>query len=294
MRKKILLTGSGKHFGLEGAEIVSGSFGGGEISLTIKESDNDLTGKEIFLVGSTNAPAENMLEMVFTINTVRRMGVSDISAIIPYFAYSRADKEKFPGESVSAEAVAKMLESVGGPGLRIFSIDIHSERIKSFFNVPFQNIDSSRLFTKKFLGMRDLTVVAPDHGAKMRAEDFGKKINARELATIDKVRLKNGKVVVKGITGKVGKRVLMVDDIIDSAGTIIVGAEFLRKLKVEEIYVVATHTVWNSGGYLRLANSGLIKKVYTTDSIKPPADTPKLFEIVSVKPLIDKIINSSL
>lgn len=291
MRKKILLTGSAKHFGINGAGIECNSFGGGEISLTIKEPKNDLEGTEVFLIGSTNAPAENILEMLFAINALRRMGVSGISAVIPYFAYSRADKEKFPGESVSAEAVAKMLEAVGGSVLKVFSVDIHSERLRSFFNISFENIDASELFMGKFLGMPDLTVVGPDHGAKERAENFAKEINASGFATIDKERLEDGTVIVKGITGKVGKRVLMVDDIIDSAGTIIVGADFLKASGVDEIYVAATHTVWNSGGYLRLANSGLIKKVYTTNTIKPPSDVPGSFEVISVKPLLDKIIN---
>lgn len=287
MPKIILTTESAKHFGLPSAEMKTGRFPGGEVSLAIKEN---LSGAEVFIIGSTNAPAENLLEMFFAIDTVVRLGAAKVTAVIPYFAYLRADREKFPGDSVSAAAIVKMLEGAGGANLSVVSINIHSTRAKEFFKVPLTDIDATTLFEEKFTGLKDITIVAPDEGAEIKAREFARKIGVNNVAVLKKVRAEDGDVEITGITGAVGKKVLIIDDIIDSGATLLKASEFLKEKGVEEIYIAAVHMVWQGEGYQKLAENGLIKKIYTTDTIAPPSGVPEKIEIIGIAPILQKIL----
>lgn len=288
MPKIILTTESAKHFGLPSAQMNIGRFPGGEVSLAIKENLKDA---EVSVVGSTNAPAENLLEMVFAIDTAARLGAAKITAIIPYFAYLRADREKFPGDSVSAEAVAKMFEGVGGANFNIVSINIHSSRAKEFFKVPLTDIDATTLFEEKFTGLKDITIVAPDEGATPKARDFARRIGINSVAVLNKERAEDGSIEITGIMGAVGKKVLIIDDIIDSGATLLKACEFLKEKGVEEIYIAAVHMVWQGGGYQKLAKNDLIKKIYTTDTIAPPVSVPEKIEIIGIAPILQKILS---
>ncbi len=284
---KILTLSSAKHFGLTSGDIRIGSFSGGEVSLSIKE---DVKGQDVFIVGSINAPAENLIELLFTIDTVNRLGAENVTVVIPYFGYSRAIKEKYPGESVSAETTAKLIDAVGGGNLKVISLDVHSNEISRFFK-SFENISTLDIFAERSTSFGDFTVVAPDKGAAERAKELAKKINCEKVAVVQKERAEDGSVTVKGIEGNVTDRVLMIDDIIDSGGTILKGAEFLKSRGASEIHIAVTHMVWQGGGYKILADSGLVTKIYTTDTINPPAFVPEKIEILSVAPLLQKIIN---
>lgn len=288
MQKVILTTESAKHFSLSSARMNIGRFPGGEVSLAIKEG---LSGAEVFVVGSINAPAENLLEMVFAIDTAARLGAKKVTAVIPYFAYLRADREKFPGDSVSAGTIIKMLEAVGGPNFNIVSLNIHSPRAKEFFKVPFSDVDAEVLFEEKFIGLKDITIVGPDEGAGSRARDFARKIGINNIAILDKERAEDGSVKISGILGAVGKKVLIIDDIIDSGATLLKASEFLKEKGVNEIYIAAVHTVWRGEGFQKLAESDLVKKIYTTDTIAPPDNVPEKIEIISIAPILQKIFS---
>lgn len=287
MRKTILTTNSAKHFGIPAGEMQIGRFPGGEVSLSIKE---DLRDSDVFLIGSTNAPAENLVELLLAVDTINRLQANSINVVIPYFGYSRADREKFLGDAVSANVMTKIFDAISKEKLKIYSLDIHSSRIKIFFKSQFLNIDTSELFVDKFLGLKNLTVVAPDKGAEERAKTLAGKINSGS-AVINKERTQTGGVVIKDIEGKVAEKALIFDDIIDSGGTILKAAELLKKLGVNEIYVAATHMVWRGGGYKLLSESQNINKVFTTDTIAPPAWVPEKIEIISVTPVLKKIFN---
>lgn len=288
MQKIILTTESAKHFDLESGKMEIGRFPGGEVSLRVHEN---VARADVFVVGSTNAPAENLVELLLAIDTVNRLKAKSIAAVIPYFAYARADREKFPGDAVSADAVTKMLESVGGENFSVASLDFHSPKAESFFKSQFRSIDTSELFIGKIKDLGNLTLVAPDKGAEAKMLELAKKMGIEQVAVLQKERFEDGTVAINGVTGSIGPKVLMLDDIIDSGGTIIKSAEFLGSHGASEIYVAATHTVWQGGGYKKLAESDLFKKIYTTDTIAPPGDLPEKIEVLSVAPILEKIIN---
>ncbi len=283
MQKTILATNSARHLGLETGGIKIGRFPGGEVSLAIEGS---LAGREVFIIGSTNAPSENLVEILLAIDTAGRLGASKITLIVPYFGYSRADREKFPGESVSAETVIKVLESVGGKDFKIKSVDIHSERVKNFFRVPFENIEVTNLLAEKFSGQVNLTVVAPDKGAILRAGEFAERLATDRIAVLQKERAKDGSVKIKGITGEIGERIVIVDDIVDTGGTILKSIEFLKTKKVEEIHLAVTHMVYAGGGWKTLAAHPLVKKIVTTNTIKSVDNLPDKFEVVDISKVI--------
>ena len=284
--QKIFTLNSARHLGLPSGKIQIGRFPGGEISLSIKE---DLNNSDVFLIGSTNAPAENLVELILAIDTVYRLHAKSINVIIPYFGYSRADREKFAGDAVSAEAIAKAIESVGKGKLKTYSLDIHSKKVGGFFKSPFKNIPTTDLFVGKFLEIGKLTVVAPDKGAAERAIVLADKIGMN-CAIMTKERTEKGEVVMKGIKGKVTQNVLIFDDIVDSGETILKATEFLKKYGVREIYVAATHMVWHGEGYKLLSDSPKITKIFTTNTIEPPVHIPKRVEIISINPLLKSII----
>lgn len=284
--QKIFLLNSAKHFGLPSGKIDLGRFPGGEVSLSIKD---DINGFDVFLVGSTNAPAENLVELILAIDTAYRLQAKSINVIIPYFGYSRADKEKFIGDAVSAEIVVRIIESVGREKLKVYSFDIHSDKVENFFKVPFESIDASEIFVNKFLNLGVLTVVAPDNGAARRSKTLADRIKM-SCAIITKERAEKGEVVIKGIEGKVTKRVLIFDDIVDSGGTILKTIAFLKKMGVFEVYVAATHMVWEGGGYKKLSKLDVVRKIFTTDTIKASVKVPTKIEIVSILPLLKDII----
>ncbi|HJY98219.1 MAG TPA: ribose-phosphate diphosphokinase [Patescibacteria group bacterium] len=287
MQKIVITTSSAKHFGLNSANAVFGRFSGGEVSLRIED---EVGGKELFIVGSTNAPAENIIELFFAIDTLNRLGAEKINIIIPYFAYSRADKEKFPGDSVSAETIAKIINTLGKNDSKVFSFDMHSPRDFEFFKIPFENVNTTSIFSDKFSNPSDFVVIAPDRGATARAQDLAKAIGSKNVSVLAKERQKDGSVVIKGIEGEVGKRVVVIDDIIDSGETILKGCEFLKERGASEIYVCSTHMVWKGGGYKKLADSDLIEKIFTTDTISPPENLPAKIEVTSILPMLEKII----
>ncbi len=288
MQKIILATNSSKHFGLENGRVEIGRFPDGEVSVVLRE---DVSGKEVFVIGSTEPPAENLMELLFIIHKVCNNGADKVTAIIPYFGYSRGDREAKKGEVVSAGAVSRAITAVGGKKLEVASIDLHSHEISGFFDIPFKEISLIANLASRFLEDEGLTIVAPDSGALARAEKFARVLGVKEVVSIQKERLSPDRVEIKEITGDVGKNVVIVDDMVQTGGTILEVAQKLKEKGAQKISVAATHMVYAAGGWKRLAESDLITKIVTTNTIAPPANLPNKFELIDIAPVLKETIH---
>ncbi len=274
--------------GLENGNVEIGRFPDGEVSVVLKE---DIEGKEVTVIGSTEPPAENLIELLFIVHKVAGGGAAKISAILPYFGYSRGDREARKGEVVTAEVAARILAAVGGKNLEIVTIDPHSPKISGFFEIPFNEISVVENLARSFSGQKDLTVVAPDLGALVRAEKFAKACGVERIVSIVKERLAPDRVQIKEVIGKVGTRAVIVDDMVQTGGTILEVAGRLKEAGARSISVAATHMIYSAGGWEKLANSELIDRVVATNTIAPPANLPGKFELIDIAPVLKQAIN---
>ncbi len=254
-----------------------------EISLRLRES---VKGKSALVIGSTFPPAENLLELLILINTLKINGAKKITAIIPYFGYSRSDYQYKPGTPINARLMAKLIEAAGAG--KVITIDLHSKRIKNFFNIPLTNLSTTKLLAAPFRKMRrgNLSVASPDRGGIGRAKDFAKELGIKSLIKIEKYRPKPEIAKVIKISGTVKNRsVIMVDDMIQSGNTILESAKNLKKAGAKKIYVCATHLAAPSQAINKLNKYKHIEKIAVTDSISHKK-LPKKFAAIEIDDLI--------
>jgi len=250
-------------------------FSDGEVSVNIKES---VRGHDTYIVQSTCPPAnENLMEMLVVIDALKRASAAEITAVVPYYGYARQDRKAAPREAITAKLVADLLEAAGAT--RMISLDLHVSQIQGFFNVPFDHLYATPIFLedikKQFFHKDkadDLVVVSPDAGGVERARAYAKRLQC-SLAIIDKRRPKPNITEVMNIVGDVaGKKALMIDDMIDTAGTLTKAADALLKHGASGVWAYATHPVFSGEAIERISSSSL-KEVIVTDSIplKPEA-----------------------
>ena len=287
MQKIIFSTNSSEHLSLDNGEIDINRFPDGEVRVVLSE---DVAGREIVVIGSTEPPAENFLELSFTLHRIVADGARKITVIIPYFGYSRGDREAKAGEAVTAEAVSKMLVAVGGKNLEIIIIDPHSPKISGFFDIPFKEISLTKDLASRFPERKDLTVVAPDSGALARAGRFAKACGIDGVVNVVKERLAPDRVKIKEIRGEVGTSAVIVDDMVQTGETILKVAKELKEAGAQNISVAATHMVYCAGGWKRLADSELIDRVVTTNTIKPLDDLPTKFELINIASVLKEVV----
>ena len=240
-------------------------FADGEIYIEINEN---IRGNSVFVIQSTSNPAnDNLMELLLIIDALKRSSAKNITAVIPYFGYARQDRKVVPRTSISAKVVANLLTNAGAS--RILTVDLHAGQIQGFFDMPVDNLFTTPLFAryiKKKLKKKNLICVSPDVGGVQRTRGLATKIDA-DLAIIDKRRPAPGKSRVMNIIGDVkGKTCIIVDDIIDSGGTIVNAVAALKKSGAEDVYVFTTHGVL-SGDAVKKIQSSKIKKLVITDSI---------------------------
>ncbi len=240
-------------------------FADGEIYIEINEN---IRGNSVFVIQSTSNPAnDNLMELLLIIDALKRSSAKNITAVIPYFGYARQDRKVVPRTSISAKVVANLLTNAGAS--RILTVDLHAGQIQGFFDMPVDNLFTTPLFAryiKKKLKKKNLICVSPDVGGVQRTRGLATKI-AADLAIIDKRRPAPGKSRVMNIIGDVkGKTCIIVDDIIDSGGTIVNAVAALKKSGAEDVYVFTTHGVL-SGDAVKKIQSSKIKKLVITDSI---------------------------
>ena len=266
------------------------SFADGEVYVEINEN---IRGNSVFVIQSTSTPAnDNLMELLLCIDALRRSSAKNITAVIPYFGYARQDRKVVPRTSISAKLVSNLITNAGAS--RIVTVDLHSGQIQGFFDIPVDNLFTTPLFAryiKKNLKNKNLICVSPDVGGVQRTRGLATKINV-DLAIIDKRRLQPGKSQVMRIVGNVqNKECIIVDDIIDSGGTIVNAADALIKEGAKNVYVFVTHAVL-SGEAINKIKKSKINKLIITDSIdnaKKIKNVSKI-QVLSIAPLMAEAI----
>ncbi|MCD5484829.1 ribose-phosphate diphosphokinase [Lactobacillus delbrueckii] len=260
-------------------------FSDGEIQVDI---DDSVRGKDVFLIQSTSAPVnDNLMELLIMIDAVRRASAASVNIVLPYYGYARQDRKTRAREPITAKLVADMIQAAGAD--RVLSLDLHAPQIQGFFDIPVDNLMGAPLLADYFLSNHleeDAVVVSPDHGGVTRARKLAEFLGT-SIAIVDKRRPKANVSEVMNIIGDVkGKRAILIDDMIDTAGTITLAAQALKDAGATEVYACATHAVLSGPAVDRLNNS-VIKSLVLTDSIQQPAEKnlDKMI-LVSVGPLM--------
>lgn len=263
-------------------------FADGEILIEIGES---VRGKHVYVIQSTSAPVtENLMELLICVDALKRSSAAEITAVIPYFGYARQDRKAKARQPITAKLVADLLQTTGVD--RVVTVDLHAAQIQGFFDIPVDDMTALPLLSNYFkkLNIEDLAVVSPDHGGANRARKLANALDV-PLAIIDKRRPKPNVAEVTGIIGEVeGKNCIMIDDMIDTGGTITAGAQALMEKGAKSVYIACTHAVFSGAACEKLQNS-VAKEVVVTDTIELP-DAKKFDKLktVSIADLIASTI----
>ncbi|SJZ74337.1 ribose-phosphate diphosphokinase [Selenihalanaerobacter shriftii] len=264
-------------------------FSDGEIGVSIVES---VRGSDVFVVQPTSAPVnENIMELLVMVDALKRASARSITAVVPYFGYARQDRKAKPRDPISAKLISNLLASAGAD--RLVAIDLHAAQIQGFFDIPVDHLLGAPILAEYFLS-KDLDeniVVSPDVGAVKRTRDFAERLNT-SIAIIDKRRPKPNVSEVMNIIGDVNdKNVILLDDMIDTAGTITQAAKALKERGAREVYACCTHPVFSGPAIERLEESN-IKEVVVTNTIPLP-DEKKLdkVNVLSIAPLLGEAID---
>ena len=262
-------------------------FSDGEVFVKI---DDNIRGADLFIIQSTNPPAENIMELLMLIEASRRASAMRITAVIPYYGYARADRKDQPRVSITAKLVANLITTAGAD--RVITMDLHASQIQGFFDLPHDHLYSSVIFNKHIAAMKlgNLTVVSPDVGSIKLARATARKLDA-ELAIVDKRRPKANVSEVMNLIGEVeGRNILIRDDMVDTGGSICSAAEFLKKHGALDIYSACTHGVL-SGQAIEKIDKSPIKKMIIADSIdQTQRNLPPKFEVLTCSELIGEAI----
>ncbi len=265
-------------------------FSDGEIYIEINEN---IRGNSIFVIQSISSPAnDNLMELLLCIDALKRSSAKNITAVIPYFGYARQDRKVVPRTSISAKLVSNLITKAGAD--RVVTIDLHAGQIQGFFDIPVDNLFATPIFARhvrKKIKNKNLICVAPDVGGTERARALGKFLHAG-LAIIDKRRPAPGKSEVMNVIGNVkGKTCIIVDDIIDSGGTIVNAANALLERGAKEVHVYVTHGVLSGKAVQKIKNSK-IKRLVITDTIdnSERVKLAKNIEILTISQLVGEAI----
>ncbi len=232
------------------------------------EIHENVRGEDVFIIQSTSSPAnDNLMELLVCIDALRRASARRITAVLPYFGYARQDRKSGSRTPISAKLVANLIATAGAN--RVLTMDLHAGQIQGFFDIPTDNLFAGPVFTREIAeqyGEEKLVMVSPDVGGVVRTRALAKRLNA-DLAIIDKRREKAGVSEVMNIIGDVeGRNCILVDDIVDSAGTLCNAAEALKKAGAERVFAYVTHGVL-SGGAVARATASALEHLSVTDSI---------------------------
>ena len=295
---KILTGNSNKHLSQKISKFLKNrlvnsnirKFADGEIYIEINEN---IRGNSIFLIQSVSSPAnDNLMELLLSIDALKRSSAKNITAVIPYFGYARQDRKVVPRTSISAKLVSNLIAKAGAD--RVVTVDLHSGQIQGFFDIPVDNLFATPIFArhiKKKLKKNNIICVAPDVGGTARARALGKLLNV-DLAIVDKRRPAPGKSEVMNVIGNVkNKTCILVDDIIDSGGTIVNAASELKKRGAKDVHVYVTHGVL-SGNAIEKIKKSSIKNLVVTDTIDNSTKVKKAknIEVLTISNLVGEAI----
>ncbi len=260
-------------------------FSDGEMSPFLTES---VRGHEVFIIQSTFPPSDNLMELLLMVDAAIRASASSVNVVIPYFGYARQDRKDKPRVSIAAKLIANLISAAGAS--RIMACDLHADQIQGFFDIPVDHLDGAYIFVPylKSLGLKDIMFASPDVGGIKRARSFAKFFDA-ELAVCDKHRKEANKVDFMRLIGEVeGKDVVLVDDLVDTAGTICKAASLLKEKGAKSVRAVCTHAVLSGKAYENIEASEL-EELVVSDTIPLKTQSSKI-KVLSVSSLFAKAI----
>lgn len=266
-------------------DLVISRFSDGEIQPYFNES---VRGCDIFLIQSTCQPNDNLIELLMMIDAARRASAHYITAVIPYFGLARQDRKDKPRVSIGSKLVANLLTAAGAD--RVMTMDLHASQIQGFFDIPVDHLDASVIFVPyiKSLDLQNLTIASPDMGGSYRARTFAKFFNA-EVVICDKRRKRANEIESMSIIGDVtGQDIVLMDDIVDTAGTLSKAATLIMENGARSVRAVCTHAVLSGNAYETVENSAL-EELIVTDSIPLKIESSKI-KVLSTATLFAKAI----
>ncbi len=264
------------------------NFSDGEI--WVKYADN-IRGDDVFIIQSTQPPADNLLELLIMIDAARRASANRVTAVIPYFGYARQDRKDQPRVSVTAKLVANLITEAGAD--RVITMDLHAPQIQGFFDIPLDHLYSSAILADYFRKKKipNLAVASPDVGGIKMARSYAKRLGA-ELILIDKRRPKPNEAEVLNIIGNAeGKNILIVDDLIDTAGTFVSAAQALRESGAKNIYGACTHPILSGKAFERI-NRSVVDSIVVTDTLPLREQSTKIHVRSTAKLFAEALIRT--
>ncbi|WP_293728189.1 ribose-phosphate pyrophosphokinase [uncultured Phascolarctobacterium sp.] len=277
------------YLGTTVGDSVVNRFNNGEIQVMINES---VRGKDIFIVQPTCGPIvnDNVMELLIMADAFKRASANHITAVIPYYGYARQDRKARGREPITAKLMADLLETAGIT--RVVTIDLHAAQIQGFFNIPFDHMPGGPLLAEyiKSKNLDNMVVISPDLGGVSRARGFAEILNA-PMAIIDKRRPEPGVAEVMNLIGDVkGKNCILVDDMVDTAGSLTEGARALKKFGANEIYACCTHPILTDPALSRIAQSDINELVVTNTIPLPPSKKHPKIKVLSIAPILAETI----
>lgn len=262
-------------------------FSDGEFQPAFEES---IRGRRVFIVGSTMSPADNLMQMLLMLDAAKRASARHITAVIPYFGWARQDRKDKPRVAIGAKMVANLLQSAGAT--RIITMDLHADQIQGFFEKPVDHLYASAIFVPyvQSLHLSDLVIASPDMGGSKRAYSYSKHLDS-DVVICYKQRKKANEISKMELIGNVeGKNVILVDDMIDTAGTITKAADLMMERGAKSVRAMATHALFSGNAEQKIINSSL-SEIVVTDTIPLKFANNKI-KVVSCAPLFAQVMHN--
>lgn len=261
-------------------------FSDGEFQPAFKQS---VRGTRVFLIGSTHQPSDNLMELLMMCDAAKRASADKVTAVIPYFGYARQDRKDAPRVPIGAKLVAKMLTAAGAT--RVMTMDLHADQIQGFFEIPVDHLYASTIFIDyiKNLGLENITIASPDMGGAKRANSYARFLNS-DIVICYKERRKANQVHNMTLIGEVENRnVILLDDMIDTAGTLAKASELIMERGAKSVRAIASHAIFSGDAYDRIKNSPLTE-VAVTDSIPLTNNSVSKIKVLSCAPLFADVM----
>ncbi|MEK9609097.1 MAG: ribose-phosphate pyrophosphokinase [Flavobacteriaceae bacterium] len=286
-QSELLGTAIADHFGIEVGKINFSRYSDGEFQPSFEES---VRGARIFIIGSTHPSSENLMEMLLMLDAAKRASARHITAVMPYFGWARQDRKDKPRVPIGAKLIAKLLESAGAT--RIITMDLHADQIQGFFEKPVDHLFASTIFLPHInaLKLSNLTIASPDMGGSKRAYAYSKFLSS-DVVICFKQREKANIISHMELIGNVeGKNVILVDDMVDTAGTLTKAADLMKERGALSVRAICTHALLSGNAYDKIENSKL-EELIVTDSIPPKVIHPKV-KVLSCAPLFAEVMKN--
>ena len=274
-------------YGIELGNVIFSRFSDGEFQPSFEES---VRGARVFIIGSTHPTSENLMEMLLMIDAAKRASAKHITAVMPYFGWARQDRKDKPRVPIAAKLVANLLETAGAT--RVITMDLHADQIQGFFEIPVDHLYASTIFVPyiKSLNLENLCIASPDMGGSKRAHSYAKFLNS-DVVICYKQRKKANVIEKMELIGDVeGKNVILVDDMVDTAGTLVKASEIMKDKGAVSVRAICTHAILSGNAVEKVENSPM-EELIVTDSI-PHNSLPKKIHVLSCDKLFADVMRS--